>query len=96
MTPNTWTTASYATPHGPIDFEHWPPNTGELWRCESCPQFQRSKGPPWGNSGYCADLKRRGLDHHVTIPGSCVVERRVELEAEHRRRMVVPLRGIEV
>ena len=83
---NVWTTEAYA-PSIPIDVEHWPPVTGELWRCETCPRFTRAPWPPWGNSGTCAELQELGLDPHVTIPGSCVIENRLDLREEHRRRM---------
>ncbi len=93
---NSWPTSDYAPHHASVNPATWPPITGDPWRCESCPQFTRWPGPPWGNSGTCAELKRRKLDSHVTIPGSCVAERRLALEAEHTRRMAIPLRGIEV
>lgn len=73
----------------------WPPITGDLFRCESCPRFTHWPGPPWGNFGTCAELRRLKLDDGVTIPGACRVERRLELKAEHIRRMAIPLRGVE-
>ena len=88
MSSDSWTTADYAPPHTPID-----PATGELWRCETCPNFTRWLGPPWGNFGTCAELKRLKLDSNVTIPGSCVVDRRLALAAEHARVLAAARRS---
>ncbi len=73
----------------------WPPNTGKLWRCETCGHCTREPAPPVSNSAHCSELRRLKLDDRITIPGDCRVEARLALKAEDARRRGVVFRGVE-
>jgi hypothetical protein len=60
---------------------------GDLFECCNCREFSVPSTWPHGNSGLCAELRRRKLDPHVTDRMLCVIDRRELDRVETARRV---------